>query len=128
MGEGKRRETQRTLQAVEQRAALNSRQVTGSRIRDRFGRGIHVGDGVLLAQSSAYEVVWRVGQQTPATEPQFQGGIWVDVVAHTRVLCRGVVPNPEMVLVLPVQEAGTETEEAPAAPTPTIVLTDTPGD
>lgn len=91
----------RELSEIEARAALKARQAArpaGPRLLDQFGRPIGVGDGVLLSQTEPMAVVWRVRELTPATEPDYVGRIWVDVVTRTRVLMPAGVPTPGVVL------------------------------
>lgn len=94
----------RSLQSIEERARLKEAAKRLGRVRDRFQRPIVDGDGVLVEEMPPGKLVWRVTQQTPATEPQLQGGIWLDVVATTRVLVMPMVPNEHVVLVLPRPE------------------------
>lgn len=125
----------RNLRAVEDRAILNRRETLKAKLRDRFGRGVFEGDGVLLSQTSAFDVVWRVTKLTPATEPQYQGGIWADVRAETRVLCQQMVPQEHVILVLtppPAAESGDDAREEASAPASAvspggIILTDPDG-
>lgn len=101
MGEAK----QRALSEIEQRAALKAAEQRRSRIRDKFGRGIEPGDAVMLCQANATDILWRVMQVTPATEPQAQGGYWADVMATTRVLFRPGMPSDYVILLVPAPKA-----------------------
>lgn len=65
----------------------------------------------MLCQANATDVLWRVMQVTPATEPQAQGGYWADVMATTRVLFRPGMPSDYVILLVPAPAAG-----QPAAP------------
>lgn len=125
MGEAKHKD----IASIEGRAALKAAQAKAAKVRDKFGRGVHVGDGVLLAQTQPTEVVWRIVKETPATEPQFQGGIWLDVVATTRVLCPPLRPSDNMILVIPAEPAEKSAEDAGTPPAPArspggIILSD----
>lgn len=97
MGEAKIK----SIREVEGRAALQAASARRSRLRDRFGRGIDVNDMIMLAQATPTDVVWRVVQVTPSTEPQAQGGYWADVVAQTRVLFRPGMPSEYVILLVP---------------------------
>lgn len=115
MGEG--------IASIERRAALTAAAKRSGPLRDKFQRTVVEGDGVLLAQTQPTEVVWRVQRVTPATEREYAGAVWVDVVATTRVLCPERLPSDNMILVIPVEPpteeraAGGEREtHAPPAP------------
>lgn len=103
MGEAKQRSDAATLHSIEERARLQEAQKRLGRVRDKFQRPIREGDGI-LAGMQPLDIVWRVVGQTPATEPQLQGAIWLDVVATTRVAVIPMVPNEHIVLVLPRNE------------------------
>lgn len=103
MSEGAQRQAQTTLFSLEERARLKEAQKRLGRVRDKFQRPVVDGDGILTAMQPL-DIVWRVVGQTPATEPQLQGAIWLDVVATTRVAVMPMVPNEHIVLVLPRQE------------------------
>lgn len=114
MGESKIKE----FKAVEGRAALIAAAQRRSRIRDRFGRGVEPGDVVMLAQANATDIMWRVMQVTPATEPQAQGGYWADVMATTRVLFRPGMSADYVILLVPAQETEPTPDTADTADTP----------
>lgn len=124
----------REFKAIEARAALraaNTRKVEGPRVLDGFGRRITVDDGLFLTEAQPMNVIWRVSAITPATEPKYQGGAWLDVVSTTRVLMMPNLPNTHAVLVALAPEP--EQEEKPAetpgaAVTPSgIILSDPDG-
>lgn len=98
----------REFKAIEERARFAAkRKSSGPKVLDRFGRQVIVDDGILLAQTQPMEVLWRVLKMTPATEPDYQGGVWLDVIATTRVLAGANIPNPPMILghLAPEEEA-----------------------
>lgn len=110
MGEAKQRSDAATLHSIEERARLQEAQKRLGRVRDKFQRPIREGDGI-LAGMQPLDIVWRVVGQTPATEPQLQGAIWLDVVATTRVAVIPMVPNEHVVLVLPRPEEKSRDEQ-----------------
>lgn len=124
----------RELRAIEERArfaAAAKRPVQGPVVRDGFTRQVQVGDGVLLSETEPMNVLWRITKMTPANEQKYPGAVWIDVMAQTRVLCAGNVPNPPMVLVVLAEEEQQQ-EPPPDAPAPGrtpsgIILSDPDG-
>lgn len=133
MGEAKIR----SLHAVEQRAALTAAEQRRSRIKDRFGRGLEIGDGVLLGQTNPHDVVWRIEQMTPAVGPNLPpGAVTVDMVARTRVLFAPGMESSFVTLVLPepgeppakeLGEPGPTPPPAPGVTSSGIILSDPDG-
>lgn len=119
MGEAKVRE----LSEIERRAALkaaSARRPAGPSALDGFGRPLALKDLISVAEASPLNTFWRVMQITPATEPEYPGSVWVDIVSRTRVLMAANRPNPHVLLVLPADAPAPEAEEKPSG----VILTD----
>jgi hypothetical protein len=130
MSESKVRE-QAAIDARAKLKAANTRQASHQpaepKVIDAFGRRIALGDGILVGETTPMNTIWRVQQFTHATEPQFAGGVWVDVVSISRVLVQANVPNGTVVLALlaPEQAQDTPAGTPAAGATPSgIILSD----
>lgn len=108
----------RDLKSIEGRAGLRAAEERRTRIRDRFGRGLDIGDGVLIGGASAYEIVWRIEQITPAIGVRNAppGAMFADVVATTRVLFAPGMPSENVTLVIPGTPAKDDQDRADENP------------